>query len=295
MHTILSNLLIALFSLILSQPISAITMTKILVHSPSTPRQPILIQGPMPIEADFFRQFLKNLRIENTASFIFYKGELNGYPVIVSQTGKGLENTAAATAIAIERYHPRAIINQGTSGGSDPSLNVGDIVLGKESVNSGNFKTPISVKGEGSKPLTWSPMDLMASSGSAGLTSQSEQIRYYEGSPVLLAAADSVKNSYKRGKVLKGVIGSANLWDNEIDRIQWLHQHFNMSVEDMETASAAQIADAYKVPFLGIRIVSNNLTNGGQYDSSTATDNQMFVKQVVLHYISTIYQCSLHT
>ena len=42
-----------------------------------------------------------------------------------------MENTAAATAVAIEKFNPIAIINQGTSGGHDPSLNVFDIVLGK--------------------------------------------------------------------------------------------------------------------------------------------------------------------
>ena len=108
--------------------------------------RPILIQGPMPIEAEKFAQKLENVKVEKSGNFVFYKGKLDNYPVIVAKTGKGMENTAAATAMAIEKYNPIAIINQGTSGGHDPNLNVFDIVLGKRTTNIGSLKTEIRMK-----------------------------------------------------------------------------------------------------------------------------------------------------
>jgi adenosylhomocysteine nucleosidase len=117
-------------------------MKSVTVASPKAPQAPIMIQGPMPIEAEYFAGLLTNVRIEKSGNATFYLGELEGYPIVVAQTGQGLENTAAATAIGIERYKPLAIINQGTSGGHDPALQVGDIVLGKRAVNTSNFKTP---------------------------------------------------------------------------------------------------------------------------------------------------------
>lgn len=104
-------------------------------------QRPILIQGPMPIEAEKFAQKLEKVKVEKSGTFVFYKGKLDNYPVIVAKTGKGMENTAAATAVAIEKYNPIAIINQGTSGGHDPSLHVCDIVLGKRTTNLGALKT----------------------------------------------------------------------------------------------------------------------------------------------------------
>ncbi len=56
----------------------------------------------------------------------------------------------------------------------------------------------------------------------------------------------------------------------------------------MEGAAAAQIAEAYDVAFLGIRILSNNKTNGGKYDPNTAAANQDYVYEVVKKYIATI-------
>lgn len=63
-----------------------------------------------------------------------------------------------------------------------------------------------------------------------------------------------MKNNYTKGKVVEGTIGSADLWNNEVDRIKWFHEKYGTSVEEMEGASAAQIAGAYNVPFLDIRI-----------------------------------------
>lgn len=162
-----------------------------------------------------------------------------------------------------------------------------DIVLGKRTVNIGALKTGNREENEGIEPTEWIPMDLMASEGSAGEDPDAENIRYYEADEDLLAAANAVKDKHTEGKVVEGTIGSADVWNNEVDRIKWFHETFGTSVEVMETASAAQIAKAYEVPFLGVRILSNNKTNDGEYNPDTATANQEYVYEVVKEYIAT--------
>ncbi|WP_088068748.1 5'-methylthioadenosine/S-adenosylhomocysteine nucleosidase [Gottfriedia luciferensis] len=249
--------------------------------------KPIIIQGPMPIEAEKFASKLKNVKVEKSGSFVFYKGTLDHYPVVVTKTGKGMENTAAATAVAIEKYKPVAIINQGTSGGHDSNLNVFDIVLGKRTTNIGSLKTGSKDENQGMDPTVWKPMDLMASEGSAGEDPNAEKPRYYEGNKNLLAVANAVKSKYTAGKVVEGTIGSADVWNNEVDRIKWFHTNYGTSVEEMEGAAAAQIAQAYNVPFLGIRVLSNNKTNGGKYNPNSAEACQEYVFEVVKKYIAT--------
>ena len=253
----------------------------------SDEQRPILVEGPMPIEAEAFADRLENVEKETSGIYDFYIGTVDDYPVIVVKTSKGMENAAAATAVAIERYNPIAIISQGTSGGHDPSLNVFDIVLGKRTVNIGALKTGNREENEGIEPTEWIPMDLMASEGSAGEDPDAENIRYYEADEDLLAAANAVKDKHTEGKVVEGTIGSADVWNNEVDRIKWFHETFGTSVEVMETTSAAQITKAYEVPFLGVRILSNNKTNDGEYNPDTATANQEYVYEVVKEYIAT--------
>jgi adenosylhomocysteine nucleosidase len=78
------------------------------------------------------------------------------------------------------------------------------------------------------------------------------------------------------------------MWNDEIDRIAWFHTRFGTTVEEMETASAAQIASVFNVPFLGIRVVSDNVTNGGAYDPRTGEACEDYVFQVVKAYIATL-------
>ena len=134
-------------------------------------------------------------------------------------------------------------------------------------------------------------MDIMASEGSAGEGSSAkdaEKLRFYLGDKQLIALASSLADQYERGSVVQGTIGSGNFWNNELDRIAWLHKNLGTSVEEMETASAAQIAYAYHIPFLGVRVLSNNITNHGEYDPTTAEDCQAFVATIIKAYISKI-------
>lgn len=49
--------------------------------------------------------------------------------------------------------------------------------------------------------------------------------------------------------MVEGTIGSADVWNNELDRIQFFHERYGTSVEEMEAASVAQIASQLNVPF----------------------------------------------
>jgi len=223
---------------------------------------------------------------ERVAGWTFWRGTLDGVPVVVSKTLKGMENAAAATALVIERYRPSAIINQGTAGGHPPALRVGDIVIGLETVNIGSFKTGVRQRGEGSRFEDWSPLDLNRSEGSAGQDPNAKRMRRFAGDPGLLEAARQARAQYSSSALVEGVIASSDVWNSELDRVAWLHDTFGTTAEEMEAAAAAQIAAAYRVPFVGIRIVSNNITNGGAYDRNTGEACQAFVRLVAARYHS---------
>jgi adenosylhomocysteine nucleosidase len=107
-----------------------------------TPVRPLIVQGAMQIEIEKLATSLEQAAIERVGDWTFWRGTVGGYPVIVSKTLKGMSNAAAATTIAVQKYQPVAIINQGTAGGHDPDLHLYDIVIGSRSVNLGAFKSP---------------------------------------------------------------------------------------------------------------------------------------------------------
>jgi adenosylhomocysteine nucleosidase len=249
----------------------------------SAPR-PVIVQGAMDVEIRKLAGSLAEATEEHVGGWTFWRGTLDGYPVVVSKTMKGMSNAAAATALGVERYHPIAIVNQGTAGGHQPDLHVYDIVLGVESVNLGSIKTPFRARGSGMNPSEWSPLDLLKSEGSAGLDPRALTMRRLRADDALLAAARRARNAYSKGHVADGVIGSADAWNSELDRIARFHDLFGTSVEDMETAAVAQIAQSFQVPFLGIRVLSNNVTNGEAYRPGVGDYCQDFVRQVLQTY-----------
>ncbi len=142
--------------------------------------QPILVQGAMDMETNVLIEALDNAKEVTRGSWTFWEGEIKGYPVVVSRTEIGLANAAASTTLGIELYNPKAIINQGTSGGHDPDLQRGDIVVGKESFNMGAYKVAFKEKGEGIHPTAWENFDVVMR-----LRKDGELVNYahYEGDP----------------------------------------------------------------------------------------------------------------
>lgn len=246
---------------------------------------PLVIQGAMPVETSALVEALANRAEVQVQGWTFWTGTIDGHPAVVSKTLKGMTNAAAATALAIERFHPAGIINQGTAGGHDPALHVGDIVIGAASVNIGAFKTGTRARGQGSDFGEWHPMDLIRTEGSAGQDPNAWVMRRFPADAALLAAAQAVAPRYTPGVAIAGVIGSSDVWNSERDRIARMHEAYGTSVEEMETAAAAQVALASGVPFLGIRVLSNNITNDGAYSADSAAACQRFVLDVVREFL----------
>jgi hypothetical protein len=49
-------------------------------------------------------------------------------------------------------------------------------------------------------------------------------IRHFYADPALLAAAQHVRHGYTAGQVVEGIIGSADVWNNELDRIAFFER-----------------------------------------------------------------------
>ncbi len=270
------RLLCLLWVLFAASPLSA---------QPQAPRAPIVVQGAMVSETERLIGLLESPTREQIGSWSFWRGTIDGYPVIVSRTNKGMSNAAAATALAIERFHPVAVINQGTSGGHDPELKVYDIVIGTASLNVGAFRAMFRKRGEGSRPLEWMPLDLLQEGSAISQTARKMPSRF-DSDPALVDVARSVRSTYTRGKVVDGIIGSSDMWIDELDRVAQFHENFGTAVEEMESASAAQVAAQFKVPFVGIRVLSDNITNASTYDPKTGEACQDFVYTVLKAYVA---------
>ena len=243
-------------------------------HASNPASAPILIQGAMDVEVDTMVAALQEKQALTIGAWTFWQGTLAGYPVVISRTEVGLANAAAATTLAIERFKPRLIINQGTSGGHDPALHRGDIVIATRSFNMGAYRSDFTPADQGIDPRKWHNFEVTMRLRENGKLVEHSS---FAGDPELVGRALGMADRYQHGRVVAGIIGTADEWNRQVARINWLHQTYNTAAEEMETASAALVAEAYKVPFVGIRVLSNTDIHGEEFDPQTAIHCQQFV------------------
>ncbi len=233
----------------------------------------ILVQGAERLE---IREVLAALGPNavkcNLGPFSFWRGRIGRHAVVVSLTGQGLLNCTVATVLGIEEFKPRLIVNQGTSGAQAPFLALHDIIVGERALDYGNFVSPLRSPGEGSKPLTWTPVPQRLREPRRG-----ELIAYgdgFRGDPTALAVALRTRNAM--GRVFAGTIGSAHEVNLELDRVKWSAHTFGMDVEEMESGHVAAVAHAYGVRYIAFRVVSDAPYEGVPFFPMAARATALF-------------------
>lgn len=226
----------------------------------------VLVQGAMDMEVDYLVSQLEQPTKTQVGAWTFWKGSIDGKDVVVSQTEVGLVNASAATTLGVELFHPTVIINQGTSGGHDAALHTGDIVIGKQIVNIGSMRTERKELNVPANYKDWIFFDVVQRIRDKN--GEKQENSYFSSEEKLLKLAKSIK--YSNGKVVEGVIGSADQWNRELERINYLHEKFGTSTEEMESVAAAQVAKSFEIPFIAIRVLSNTEIHNESFNPDTA-------------------------
>lgn len=246
------------------------------------PEGPIILEGALREEIICFLSSLEEASEQKLGPYRSIFGLYQKQPVVVLQTEENSSNAAASTALAIERYHPSAVINQGTAGAHDPNLHTFDIVLGTATEAAGAWQSE-NVSRHGGADFHQITI--------YGVYGYDPSCRKFIKKPKyfcdeeLLDAACSVKDSYEEGAVVKGVISTSDEWNNQVDRLMFLHKLTGSSCEEKESNAAAVICENYGIPFLAIRVISNSGIYEEPFNPETRSACQRYVLNVVDAYL----------
>ena len=157
-----------------------------------------------------------------------YRGQLEGKPCLLLQTGIGRKRAEKATRFVLERYPVTAMISLGFAGALTPDLKIGDVVVCSTVCRASGF----GKDDREAEPYAADASLLALASGGPG-----------DGSARFLAGTCVTT---------PGVISGARAK-------QELSREFQAQVVDMESYWIARVASARRLPFIAIRSISDTL------------------------------------
>ena len=237
-------------------------------------KRPILIQGAMQVEIAYLLEQIENKIKMELHGYTFWKGNLNGHPVVISKTEIGSIHATTATTIGILEFKPSIIINQGIAGACKRDIHKFDVVFGQTCVNTNCYKTQSRMQGEGSNSLEWELITFTSDD-------EEEKEEILQADRYLLSIAKEASYCYSKGNVHYGILGSGDCWNKEIDRIDWICEETNISCADMESIGVYSVANRLNVPVLGIRVMSDNELLQEEYDRETSIEAQRITLEIM--------------
>ncbi len=152
--------------------------------------------------------------------------------IVTEVIGIGKVVAARNITLAIERHKPDFVINFGSAGALSPELDFGEIVLSKDFVD---LDFDLSVFGD---PIGQNPAGKMTGDEKMLCLAKTE------------ADVLGIKN-------IAGRIGTTDNFNNDPAEKLALHQKFAADCDEMEGAAIALCCALSKIPFLGIRAISD--------------------------------------
>ena len=210
------------------------------------------IIGAMHEEIIELKNMISNLEEEKILDLTFFKGTLEGKEIVLVEGGIGKVNSSVCTTLLIDRFKVDQLIFTGVAGGTNPNIEVGDIVISNELIEHDFDCTAFGLK-HGEIPR----MDTSI----------------FKSDEKLIAIAEkSALELFDKKNIYTGRIVSGDVFVAEPKKINWLRETFNSECTEMEGAAVAHVCHLFKIPFVIIRSISDKANDDAK------TDFQEFVK-----------------
>lgn len=196
----------------------------------------IAIIAAMQPEIEQLLTQLNNPKTSNFHGLTFYQGSLAEKSVVLVESGVGKVAATIATTLVIDKFSPSAVINTGSAGGLDPSMNVGDVLIGSELRHHDVDVTPFGFE--------YGQVFAMPAA--------------YYGDEPLIEAAKQALDQDSETTTQTGLIVTGESFLYQPEKVAFVQQQFpTAKATEMEGAAIAQTCHSLEVPFVVIRALSD--------------------------------------
>lgn len=221
------------------------------------------IMTAIPQEFSAFESLLSDVQVLDSD---WRTGAVAGHEIVLVLSGIGKVNAASVATALIERHDPHVLVFSGVAGGLDPSLSVGDVVIGAHTIqhDAGTFGPKGLVVHQAGHVASFNPSDMLG----------------YRPRPDVLASCEHALDGFVLsdfdGRVPSLVFGSILTGDQFLangDERDRLFQLFGAQAIEMEGAAVAQVAENYSIDHLVIRSLSDLAGSDSELDFAVFLDH----------------------
>ena len=194
------------------------------------------IIGAMEQEVSILKQAIESCQEVSKAGCTFFSGQLNGVDVVLLQSGIGKVAAAVGTTVLLDEYQPDVVINTGSAGGFDSTLNLGDVVISTE--------------------VRHHDADVTAFGYEIG--QMAGQPAAFTADAKLMDVAEKALSQMEDKHAVRGLICTGDTFVCTAERQAFIRQHFpSVIAVEMEASAIAQACHQFKVPFVVVRAISD--------------------------------------
>lgn len=194
------------------------------------------IIGAMEQEVAILKDQISNCETTEKGGCSFFSGQCNGVEVVLLQSGIGKVAASVGTTILIDQFNPDVIINTGSAGGFDSSLNLGDVVISTE--------------------VRYHDADVTAFGYEMG--QMAGQPAAFTADKNLIQIAEKALAQMNDTHAVHGLICTGDTFVNTEAQSQFILKHFpSVIAVEMEAAAIGQTCHQFKKPFVVVRAISD--------------------------------------
>lgn len=206
------------------------------------------IIGAMEEEVNILKEKMNVRKIEKKATMEFFEGDLSGKDVVIVRSGIGKVNAAVCTQILVDDFQVEAVINTGVAGSLKNEINIGDIVLSKDTLQHDMDATGFGYK--------------------LGDIPRMEQSIFQADSMLIKKAKEVCEEVNPDISTYVGRVVSGDQFISDQKKKEMLTNYFSGFCTEMEGAAIGQVAYLNKTPFLIIRAISDKADHSAEMDYS---------------------------
>jgi adenosylhomocysteine nucleosidase len=223
----------------------------------------------IPQELAQLRDALTPTGRDDVAHTHFDTGTIDGHDVVLAGSGMGKVNASIVTTLLADRFNCSTIVFTGVAGGLDPSLAIGDVVVADRIV-----QHDAGVLEDG-RVRVYQP-------GHAPVINPTDRLGYPADSALLARVKRRLEGLPVPGRLVYGTVLSGDQYLNCGTTRERLLDELGGQAIEMEGGAVAQVCEAFGVPWLVIRALSDLAGGNALFDFTTFVDQAAATSAMIL-------------